>query len=75
MYGGYVKSVFIFHLVAINIETLQLHISNSVEGFTIEMQIFLSNIFKLSDSWWIGRDSSVGIATRYMVFGPGIDSR
>jgi len=36
---------------------------------------FLSNILKLSNSWWIGRDSSVGIATRYMVDGPGIDSR
>ena len=40
MYGGYVKSVFIFDLVAINSEPLQLHVSNSVEGYTLEIHIF-----------------------------------
>ena len=39
MCGGYVMSMFVFDLVAINIEPLELHISNSVEGYSIETQI------------------------------------
>jgi hypothetical protein len=75
MFGGYVKSVFICDLVAVNVETTGAAHFELCVGLQHRNTDFLSNIFKVTNNWWIGRDSSDGIAARYGMDGPRIESR